>query len=147
MENREKSNLFGAELEHFCSKTSAHGLSQISSCTTRKGKAFWILLFLAACIIPTVNIIGFFREYMDYPVKTEVGSVYESSLIFPSMTVCNLNNFHRSRLQNDSAMSALSVRKKSKLNCNKFYFAFVVTGEGKEFGSKAKTFMRVFSLE
>ena len=122
MENREQSSSFRAELENFCSKTSAHGLSQISLSTTRKGKAFWILLFLAACIIPTVNIIGFLREYMEYPVETEVSSVYESSLIFPSVTVCNINNFHRSRLQNDSAMSALSVSKNLiTVNCNNFY--------------------------
>lgn len=112
MESYKKSNSFQAELENFCSKTSAHGLSQIPSSTTRKGKALWLLLFLITSIVSVLNKAGFLNDYKEYPVKTEVDSVFESKLTFPSVTVCNMNNFHMSRLQNDSTMRMLSVGKK-----------------------------------
>ncbi|KAL9986155.1 hypothetical protein ACROYT_G000249 [Oculina patagonica] len=103
-------NSFKKEVERFCSRTSAHGICQVSSSTTNTRKCFWVLLCLAAFSVSVIHVMAFVKEYLSFPVKTEVDMVHESSLPFPSVTVCNLNQFKRSRLQNDSTMKFLSER-------------------------------------
>lgn len=109
MEDNYKPNSFKKELAQFCSKTSAHGICQVASSTTKTRALFWVLLTLTAFIVSINNIVGFVNEYLTYPVKTEVDMMHEGSLLFPSVTVCNLNQFQRSRFQNDSTMKMLSV--------------------------------------
>lgn len=109
MENNFRPNIFKEELNLFCSRTSAHGICQVSSSTTQTRKVFWVLLCLAAFSVSVYNIVGFVKEYLSFPVQTNVDVVHESILLFPSVTVCNLNQFHRSRLRNDSTMNTLSV--------------------------------------
>ncbi|KAJ7388602.1 amiloride-sensitive sodium channel [Desmophyllum pertusum] len=108
MEDNYKPNSFKKELAQFFSKTSAHGICQVASSTTKTRALFWVLLTLTAFIVSINNIVGFVNEYLTYPVKTEVDMMHEGSLLFPSVTVCNLNQFQRSRFQNDSTMKMLS---------------------------------------
>lgn len=109
MESNLKLNSFREALELFGSRTTAHGLCQIDSSTTKTRKVFWVLLSLAALGVSARNIVGLVQEYFTFPVTTEVRVVYESRLEFPSVTVCNMNQFKRSRLHNDSTMKTLSV--------------------------------------
>lgn len=110
------------EVDQFCSRTTAHGICQISSSPTIIRKYFWASIFLIAFSISVVLIKGLVKLYLSYPVKTDVDVVLEDSLPFPSVTVCNYNQFHRSRLKNDSMMKLFSV---SKTNSGRSYVKWI----------------------
>lgn len=86
-------------VKDFCSYTSAHGLGLVATASSRKARLMWICLFLigfGACLHDTVKLVS---RYYRYEVKVDVLTVRDESVLFPAITICNLNRFRKSKIR------------------------------------------------
>lgn len=90
------------EVTEFCANTTAHGLGRVAAATSWPARIFWISIFATASIYAAYQISASLREFLDYPTKTEVTLENREKLIFPAVTVCNLNPLKLSNLINTS---------------------------------------------
>ena len=74
--------------------TSVQGLTQFYASNTQLAKTYWGILFLAFSIFTYKNVVQVFEDYFQYDVVTGVHFMRNSSIKFPSVTICNANRVH-----------------------------------------------------
>ena len=79
--------------------TSTHGVKYIFLGKSWIRRLFWSLLFLTAFSFCLYNVVTNIKSFVHAPTSTTVSSVHVSSAQFPSVTVCNMNSFRSSYLQ------------------------------------------------
>lgn len=79
------------EVKDFCTHTSAHGLGQAAAASSWKTRILWLLIFISAFIVTATQIYKTAHDFLQYPTQTEVTLVTKERLIFPVVTICNLN--------------------------------------------------------
>ena len=86
----------------YCKETSLHGWHYVQSERNVLMKVMWFLLILLHYVIATVFIWKNFQEYSNGSTLATVQSATASldEITFPSLYVCNLNQFTRSFLAN-----------------------------------------------
>jgi hypothetical protein len=98
------------KLKNWCEKTTFHAIPNIASNEQVVLKLMWTFCLLASlgycCRILTSSV----TDYYEYRVLTTIEIVQESSSHFPAITICNLNQFDFSKLNN---------RKRFEINLNK----------------------------
>ena len=86
----------------FCQQTSLHGWNYIQSESGIIRKTVWFILILFHYVIATVFIWKNFQEYSSATTITTIQSTTASldEITFPSLYICNLNQFTRSFMAN-----------------------------------------------
>ena len=74
--------------------TSVQGLVQFFASKNAISKAYWLIILVAATVGTYYNVYVVFDEFLSYPVVTDVKVAQNSSIEFPSVTICNANRVH-----------------------------------------------------
>lgn len=86
-------------IEVFASRSTLHGISHMFSyqriCVKR---CLWIMFFLGSLGFLICVCVDRVQFYLEYPHVTKLDEVLISTMIFPTVTFCNLNSFRFSRV-------------------------------------------------
>ncbi|KAG5836448.1 hypothetical protein ANANG_G00254850 [Anguilla anguilla] len=86
-------------IEVFASRSTLHGFSHMFTyeriCIKR---CLWILFFLGSASFLVYVCVDRVQYYFEYPHVTKLDEVAAPLMIFPAITVCNLNSFRFSRV-------------------------------------------------
>ena len=74
--------------------TSVQGLVQYFASKNNVSKVYWFIIFAVASVFTFSNAYVVFEDFFNYPVVTEVKINHNSSIDFPSVTICNANRVH-----------------------------------------------------
>lgn len=101
MEIQDKQNLpRKSRVEKFAEETTLHGIRYVTNNRLHKARRFlWFVLLLVVAIWLVFGITSGVRKYFEYPVTTLVKFSYVKSIDFPAVTLCNYNQFRRSKLE------------------------------------------------
>ncbi|XP_072019483.1 acid-sensing ion channel 1C-like isoform X2 [Amphiura filiformis] len=87
--------------EYACEVSDFHGIKHIAGKGGLLRRLFWLLCFLSALgVFLWQTVLLFFFYFEDHHI-TKVDVSYESSLVFPAVTVCNFNKYRESALTED----------------------------------------------
>ncbi|ESN91482.1 hypothetical protein HELRODRAFT_165521 [Helobdella robusta] len=98
VENNEKEdeNIFEKlklEIMKYGENTSIRGLSKFFKSKDVLLKILWLLLLLGSTVYMTCKLCSMLSDYYMYPVTTEYGEKIGQNIIFPDITICNLDPF------------------------------------------------------
>ncbi|XP_038073616.1 uncharacterized protein LOC119741792 [Patiria miniata] len=88
----------GEILREFGENTTAHGVPMIARSKRAVTKIFWLAVFLTMLVIFCWQGTSVLVEYLGFPSTTKVKLVTNPELTFPSVTICNMNRFRRSKI-------------------------------------------------
>lgn len=90
MQHARRSRQFAFQLEvsNILKSSTIHGLSHVSSATSRQSKVFWLILVLAGIGGFTANLVFIVERYLSNPVLTTYTTEYEP-FQWPDITFCN----------------------------------------------------------
>ena len=112
------------QVRDFCADTSAHGLGRVAAAKVWPARLFWIAIFISASVISVHQISLSIAAYLEYPTKTDFSVVIKEQLLFPAVTVCNINPFKKSEIHKTPFWRAMvSVFS----GYNLFYHNFFIT--------------------
>ena len=78
----------------WCQETSIAGLGKtVKSDSSYFKKAYWFILFLIGSVWTFFNLYGVIYEYLQYRVSTSNDLTFETSILFPAVSICNQNRF------------------------------------------------------
>ncbi|KAJ8027746.1 Acid-sensing ion channel 1 [Holothuria leucospilota] len=66
-----------------------------------KGLVLWTVLLVCLMVWLAYGIIQGVQKYFSYPVSTVIDINYVRSLDFPAVTICNYNQFRKSKIMHD----------------------------------------------
>ncbi|CAB3990401.1 amiloride-sensitive sodium channel subunit gamma-2-like [Paramuricea clavata] len=102
-----QANSFKKLLKNFASDTSFGGISKATLSDGHIRRFIWFLIS-ATCYGFTIYMCYLLiMTYLEKPIKTSVDISYEKNIDFPSVTVCNLNQFRLSKVQNLTKIEAI----------------------------------------
>ncbi|XP_028411254.1 amiloride-sensitive sodium channel subunit alpha-like isoform X2 [Dendronephthya gigantea] len=111
-------NSFRKLFKEFASDTSFGGISKVSSSDSHLRRFIWLLISTTCYGFTIYMCLQLIETFLNRPIKTEVDIVYEKNIDFPSVTVCNLNQYRRSRIRNVSSIDEI-IRMYSDAKRNK----------------------------
>ena len=79
----------------FGHKTNIAGLNIAFNSKSTSKKCFWFLLFLIGSCLTFNNFSKVFINYYDFNVTTSTDVTTEESVIYPGVTLCNLNKYEK----------------------------------------------------
>ncbi|TDH13610.1 hypothetical protein EPR50_G00036650 [Perca flavescens] len=86
-------------IEDFASRSTLHGISHMFTYERMYIKrSLWILFFLSSLGLLLTVCVDRVQLYFQYPHVTQLDEVATSTMVFPSVTFCNLNSFRFSRV-------------------------------------------------
>ncbi len=62
-------------------------------CFSFSNRFFWILLCVSFLVYFITQVTFSVLKYYEYRTTTDVQVLYEASVLFPAVTLCNQNNF------------------------------------------------------
>ena len=74
--------------------TSVQGLVQFFASKNVVSKTYWFIIFAVSTIATFGQVYTVFEDYLSYNVVTDVKVIQNSSIDFPSVTICNTNRVH-----------------------------------------------------
>ena len=83
---------------HFFAITSFHGLPQIASSRSSKRTCYWAVLILIALGLMLWALLFISIKFFDFNTFIKVEQEDHNELLFPAVTICNLNQYTRSYL-------------------------------------------------
>ena len=101
--------------------TSVQGLVQFFASKNVVSKTYWFVIFAVSSIATFGQVYTVFEDYFSYNVVTDVKVIQNSSIDFPSVTICNTNRVHCGNL-----LKYASTCEKVRLcarNCVKMLFS------------------------
>ena len=108
---RERSRL--DQIREFCADTTAHGLARVAVAKSWPARLFWMVVVIFASTLGVYHITLSVTAYLQYRTKTDVLIVSKEKLSFPAVTVCNINPFKLSEIENtaiwNSVVSVISI--------------------------------------
>ncbi|XP_078375692.1 bile acid-sensitive ion channel-like [Oculina patagonica] len=108
--DRERSSL--DQVREFCADTTAHGLARAAAAKSWPARLFWIAIFIFAATFSVWQISRSVEAYFEYRTKTEVFLVSKERLRFPAVTVCNINPFKLSKIENTPVWKSVATSRK-----------------------------------
>ncbi|XP_041346651.1 degenerin-like protein asic-1 [Gigantopelta aegis] len=115
-------------LKEFAENTSAHGVNKL---VTSKGwfiKLIWLVLFLGASSMIVYQVSRLVVNYLRRPATAKT-TVVNKPLLFPSVTICNLNPVRYSKVKTDPALIELVGNLAKKMNMSLDAFPYDGTNE------------------
>ena len=85
-------------LRSYLANSTIHGLSKIDTSKHWSLKLLWSSVIIALCAASVVNIYNLAGEYFKYRTYLLVEEHANRTAKFPSVTICNANNFQRSKV-------------------------------------------------
>ncbi|XP_013398040.1 uncharacterized protein LOC106164620 [Lingula anatina] len=85
-------------LGEFATSTSAHGFARVAQSRHLVMKALWIILIVAGFVVATIQIEMRFSAFIRRDTVTKTSMVFNTSLSFPAVTICNYNRYVGRRL-------------------------------------------------
>ncbi|XP_045167548.2 amiloride-sensitive sodium channel subunit alpha-like [Mercenaria mercenaria] len=84
--------------DDFCSETSFSALTRIHKASNWGKRIMWVIacLFMLTWLI--LQCVWLFQKYFSYPVEVKIEVEAVPNLMFPSVTICNLNPLKRSMM-------------------------------------------------
>ena len=84
-------------VDEWAQGTSIHGVAFVTDRQTFAWwkRMIWACLICASFGLMTTQIYTLIKEYRDYDVKNDMYSVFEGSIKFPQVTICNMNKFSK----------------------------------------------------
>ncbi|XP_077982527.1 uncharacterized protein LOC144437458 [Glandiceps talaboti] len=89
--------------------TTSHGIPRIFSATNRIIRFCWLIVTMAAFGAFLWQASTLVSDFLDYPVMTKIEVVTAKRLIFPKVTVCNVNKLRRSAIAESKHSDLLAV--------------------------------------
>eukprot|EP00794_Sanderia_malayensis_P020038 gene20038-22004_t len=86
-------------LNNFASSTTAHGISRIASASSVRFKVAWFIIWVTVMAFFIYLVVTLVLLYKSKPVSTSINVKYETLMVFPGVTVCNMNILRNSRLR------------------------------------------------
>lgn len=117
-EEQKSVDTFTSLTKDFCGYTSAHGFERIMSSKQWIRKAFWSLLFIAAIVVLCFQVLTLFEKYQSRPLVTLVSLQSDTSLPFPTVTLCNFNAIKYDALLKSDFSDLLDTIKKQNSSSN-----------------------------
>ncbi len=118
------------KFDKYVKLTSTHGVKHVFSGKSKIRRTFWGILFLASiagCLYGIINSIVFFSKI---PTATTVYTDHVESLTFPAVTICNLNGYRLSVLNDKNWTEYVTASIfQSREGCNITADAVTTTGE------------------
>ncbi len=93
MHRLSKASRFRRQIALKVKNSSLHGLPQIFHARKCVSKVVWGLCWIFGAALTTVLIINSIKEYFKYSITTKSRIYDTQKLIFPKVTVCNLDPF------------------------------------------------------
>ncbi|XP_045182436.2 amiloride-sensitive sodium channel subunit alpha-like [Mercenaria mercenaria] len=84
--------------DDFCSETSFTALTRIHKASHWYKRILWTFACLSMLVWLIIQITWLFQKYLSYPVEVKIEVEAVPNLIFPSVTICNLNPLKRSMM-------------------------------------------------
>ena len=78
----------------FYNFTTIGGITQIRDSENKIVKRIWFVLFIFGVMMTIWGVQVSIHNYLEYRSITTVSKEYKNLLIFPAVTVCNLNRVH-----------------------------------------------------
>ncbi|KAK3710379.1 hypothetical protein QZH41_012305 [Actinostola sp. cb2023] len=85
----------------FLGYTTAHGFARISESKTILQRTIWIVIVASAFVVFFLQVISLLETYMSRPVGTQITMKHETSIPFPSVTLCNLNIVRKTKISSE----------------------------------------------
>ncbi|XP_063446611.1 degenerin unc-8-like [Mytilus trossulus] len=92
-----KTKSFSRLLERFAEKTSMQGVGYINSAKLLYAKVIWTFLLIGCTAGMGLHLYYLIYHFMQFPVQTKIELGF-SNLIFPAVTICNVNPIRTSKL-------------------------------------------------
>ena len=84
--------------EWFTNFTTLQGYTQYLASKERSSKYFWVVLTLTGLIFTLVSLERNFRDFFSFDVTVSITVTDNTTLKFPTVTICNSNRVHCGRL-------------------------------------------------
>ncbi|XP_064639610.1 uncharacterized protein LOC135495116 [Lineus longissimus] len=84
-------------VEHFTANTSFHGVRYTFEAATCFGRTIWVLVVIAFSAWFTYQVVERVAYYKTDPVTVDMNVAYNRSLRFPSVAICNTNQFRMTK--------------------------------------------------
>ena len=81
------------QLEEWCLSTTTHAIPNICRSQYRFLKILWVIFFILSSSYCSYLISLSIQDYLKYPVTTTIQIINEPSVVFPTISICNLNPF------------------------------------------------------
>ncbi|KAK6172390.1 hypothetical protein SNE40_016050 [Patella caerulea] len=103
-ENEEKDKSVGPKgmVDMYSQSATIHGVSKVGAPQIyRFRRLTWVTLLIVMSIVLTCLVYMEFQRYQEHPSVTIVKAEFHEELVFPAVTICNTNQYHRNRLPHD----------------------------------------------
>lgn len=88
-----------APIEVFATRSTLHGISHMFTYERKYIKrSLWIVFFMASVGVLVMVCVDRVQFYFAYPHVTKLDEVAAAMIMFPAVTICNLNSFRFSRV-------------------------------------------------
>lgn len=88
-----------APIEVFATRSTLHGISHMFTYERKYIKrSLWIVFFMASVGVLVMVCVDRVQFYFEYPHVTKLDEVAAAMIVFPAVTICNLNSFRFSRV-------------------------------------------------
>ena len=81
------------QLKEFCLSSTTHAIPNIFRSENIFLKIMWIIFFLLSSGVCLYLIVQSFQDFFSYPVTTTVQIINEPKVVFPTISICNINPF------------------------------------------------------
>ena len=119
-ERKSLSQKLKTKFESWCKNTTAHAIPHVIESSNWFLKIMWLIFFLVGFAYCLYLLIQSFVQYFNYSVSVSIQRIQETPIVFPAITICNLNPF------NDNAYKYFKRNNLSNSDC--FSDDYVING-------------------
>ncbi|EDO34532.1 predicted protein [Nematostella vectensis] len=101
-------------IRDFAASTTAHGIGKVFAADSMVRRALWLLGCLTVYAVMIFMCAQLLVRYLEKPVVSRVEVSYEESLVFPAVTICNLNMLKHSKVAKNPSIQSLMTNMKEK---------------------------------
>lgn len=93
MKNKEAKTRLKLKFIEWSQSSTSHGYSNIFRTKNLLLRTMWFIFFLAGLSVAIYMVTRSILEYVDYDVTTKIRKLKTDTLVFPTVTICNINPF------------------------------------------------------
>ncbi|XP_064651985.1 degenerin unc-8-like [Lineus longissimus] len=97
--------------KYLCSTSSSHGVSRAAESKNIIRSVAWSLLFLGSLSAFCLQASYLLTDYMAMPIDVKTEIITKKNVVFPAITICNMNQMRRSSLENSSYATLTALDK------------------------------------
>lgn len=98
-ENASHNATSGTKWKEFLENTTLHGAEKVTSSRRKLIRITWLILLLTAVACYFTSVINAFDKFFfKHPVSTAIAMIYNTSIVFPAVTICPNNLFSKAKV-------------------------------------------------